>query len=708
MNKTKYLQTDSRWSNLGYPKSPCTIGNSGCGEVSICNAIIEMEQYKKYTPKTIQPYCKQYAASNCDGTYWSGIPKMLKNYGCTEVKEHANMNSLWKELAKGDRVAIYLMGSRPGGSKRVHWTSGGHFVCSVDYRYVNGEHQVYMKDSNSNSSLRNGWIGYSTHLKGDVSAVWSGKLNGAKPSPSPAPAPTPTPSGKLTVDGIGGKETVKAMQKFFKTSQDGVIGGQNKNYEVLYPSLTSVSFGRGGSECIEELQKWLGLSNPDGVIGKKTTKAWKQKLVNLGYLKSSDGKVHSYTFGVGSMKAWQECLNNNGKKKGGTPTPKPTPKPSKTDLKVIDVSEFQSAIDWKKAKADGVKGAIVRCGFRGATTGKLQEDAMFLKHIKGAYKAGIPVGIYMFTEAINEKEGREEAHFAIKMWKKAGVPLSFPIAVDTEPVNVSGERAKNLTKAQRTKAIKGFCEKITERGFKPMIYASTSWLNSKLDMSKLPYDVWCAQYYSKCEYKGKYVIWQYTSEGKVDGIKGVVDLNHCYIEPKEYKYIPPKKEEKTIIDKEMDACKEQAEWMKNYHYEWESNPTIPKSKKKGTCVTYVACVLQRIGVLKSGQCIWHTGKGYGTGKVYGTNDKMTTTYMDNKTFTACKSKLKKGDIVMVDDNKSGKAGNGGHIMIFAGKWSSDGKPYIYDNASAERVKQGKSAIHTYGKSRKILAIVRLK
>ena len=68
-----------------------------------------------------------------------------------------------------------------------------------------------------------------------------------------------------------------------------------------------------------------------------------------------------------------------------------------------------------------------------------------------------------------------------------------------------------------------------KNGYDPMIYASTSWLNNNLDMSKLPYKVWCAQYYSKCEYKGEYVIWQYSSEGRVNGIKGNVDMNHCYI-----------------------------------------------------------------------------------------------------------------------------------------------------------------------------------
>lgn len=541
MNTTKYLQTDSRWSGLGYPKYPCTIGNSGCGEVAVCNAIIEMKQYQNYNPKTIQPYCKQYAAPSCDGTYFSGIPKMMKHYGLTEVKEHATMDSLWKELAKGDRVAIYLVGNRPGGSKRVHWTSSAHFVCSVDYRFRNGEHEVYMKDSNSDSSLRNGWIGYSTHLKGDVSMVWSGKLNGAKPSPTPTP--TPTPSGKLVVDGVGGTATVKRMQEFFKTTQDGVIGGQNRNYAVLYPSLTAVSFGKGGSRCIVELQKWLGLSDPDGVIGKNTTRAWQRKLVALGYFPKNE--AIDGIFGVRSMKAWQECLNNNGKKKGGKPTPTPTPDPKPTpskSTKVIDVSEFQDSINWSKVKADGVDGAIIRCGFRGATTAKLQMDAMFLNHIRGASKAGVKVGIYMFTEAINEKEGREEADYAVKLWQTAGVPIYYPIAVDTEQVNIKGERARNLTKAQRTNAIKGFCQRIKELGYTPMIYASTDWLNKKLDMSKLPYDVWVAQYYKECQYKGKYVMWQYTSDGRVAGVKGNVDLNKCYITPKIVN--PPKDEPK--------------------------------------------------------------------------------------------------------------------------------------------------------------------
>ena len=173
---SNFKQYDTRWAKLGYPKSPYFIKNCGCGEVAIANCITEIEKYAKETPKTIQPYCKQYAAPNGNGTYFSGIPAMMKHYGMTEVKEHQTMDSLWKELAKGGRVAIYLMGNRKGGSKKIHWTSSAHFVCSIGYKLQKGKHYVNVRDSNSALSTRNGGISYEENMRGDVSRVWSGKL----------------------------------------------------------------------------------------------------------------------------------------------------------------------------------------------------------------------------------------------------------------------------------------------------------------------------------------------------------------------------------------------------------------------------------------------------------------------------------------------------------------------------------------------------
>ena len=171
--------------------------------------------------------------------------------------------------------------------------------------------------------------------------------------------------------------------------------------------------------------------------------------------------------------------------------------------------------------------------------------------------------------------------------------------------------------------------------------------------------------------------------------------------------------------KVLEACEVQANWMKNYTYNWSKwKPrTVARSKKYGTCVTYASCVLQRLGYLKSGEYLWHNGKGYGTGKVYiwgkngkrtiTKNDHMTVIYIGNKTFASLRGQLRAGDFVMVDDNRSGQSGSGGHIMIFSGKWSTKGNPMIWDNTSGTRMKNGKKGRHAYGKNRKILAIVRV-
>jgi len=156
----------------------------------------------------------------------------------------------------------------------------------------------------------------------------------------------------------------------------------------------------------------------------------------------------------------------------------------------------------------------------------------------------------------------------------------------------------------------------------------------------------------------------------------------------------------TKADKIMIACKAQANWMKNYRYSWESNPTIAKSKKKGTCVTYVACVLQRLGYLKSGQYIWHDSKG----KVTHANSKMSVMY-PNRKIKSCRSILKAGDVIIA--GKKGDVAAGSHIFIFTGKWS-DGDPIIWDNHSCERVKRGKSGAHTYDGNKQVIAVVRMK
>ena len=278
---------------------------------------------------------------------------------------------------------------------------------------------------------------------------------------NPAVKSTVEKAPKLVVDGVGGACTVRAMQRFFSTIQDGVVSGQKKAWANHYPALKAVEYGKGGSPCIKKLQKWVGTAQ-DGVLGEKTVKAWQKK---LGV--SSDG-----VFGANSMRAWQEYLNT---------------------------------------------------------------------HDKAVYPS------------------------------------------------------------------------------------------------------------------------------------------------------------KTLLDKEMDACKAQAVCMRNSKYKWQKNPTIEKSKKYGTCVTYVACVLQRLGYLNSGRYIWHNSKG----KVVGANDKMQVIYPSNKTLKQMKNDLKAGDIIM-DGNKADLE-SGSHIFIITGEWQGD-KPIIWDNHSAQQKKNA----YAYSRNRSIIAVVRLK
>ena len=114
--------------------------------------------------------------------------------------------------------------------------------------------------------------------------------------------PKVVPVPPLTVDGIGGTCTVRAMQRFFGTTQDGVISGQNKTLNKFYPALKAVEYGKGGSPCIKKLQKWVGVTQ-NGIIGENTVKAWQKK---IGV--DADG-----IFGAEDMKVWQKYLNEHKK-----------------------------------------------------------------------------------------------------------------------------------------------------------------------------------------------------------------------------------------------------------------------------------------------------------------------------------------------------------------------------------------------------------
>ncbi len=191
----------------------------------------------------------------------------------------------------------------------------------------------------------------------------------------------------------------------------------------------------------------------------------------------------------------------------------------------IDISRHNGNIDWNAVKASGVDYVILRCGYRGSATGVLIEDESFKKNIKGATAAGLKVGVYVFSQAVDEVEAVKEASLAVSLVK--GYKLTYPIFIDTES---SGGRADKIDKATRTAVVNAFCQTVASAGYQAGIYASKTWFEDKLNMGAVgSYRIWLAQYAAQPTYKSRYDMWQYSSKGTISGIKGDVDLNWSYM-----------------------------------------------------------------------------------------------------------------------------------------------------------------------------------
>lgn len=193
-------------------------------------------------------------------------------------------------------------------------------------------------------------------------------------------------------------------------------------------------------------------------------------------------------------------------------------------LRGIDVSKYQGNINWSAVKSSGIDFAIIRAGYRGYGTGALVEDSKFKANIQGATAAGIPVGVYFYSQAVTEEEAREEALMVIGLVK--GYKISYPIYFDTEKVAGDTGRADGLSAAQRTACAVAFCETIRAAGYTAGVYSYRDWFYYNLNYANISkYRIWIAQYRSTLDFKYNYQIWQYTSSGSVNGISGRVDMN---------------------------------------------------------------------------------------------------------------------------------------------------------------------------------------
>ncbi len=193
----------------------------------------------------------------------------------------------------------------------------------------------------------------------------------------------------------------------------------------------------------------------------------------------------------------------------------------------IDVSKYQGSIDWNAVKADGIDFAIIRVGYRGyGDAGTLVEDSAFRRNIQGATAAGLRVGVYFFTQAVNEAEAVEEASMVLSLVQGYSLPMGVWFDTENSGDRSGNGRADHLPAAERTACAVAFCETIRNAGYTPGVYGYRDWFYYSLNFANISkYRTWIAQYRNTLDFKFKYDIWQYTSTGSVNGVPTNVDMN---------------------------------------------------------------------------------------------------------------------------------------------------------------------------------------
>ena len=189
----------------------------------------------------------------------------------------------------------------------------------------------------------------------------------------------------------------------------------------------------------------------------------------------------------------------------------------------IDISEWVEDVDFRKLKSSGVSFVILRAGYRGYETGRFVPDTRLSEYLKGAREAGLRVGAYFVSQAVNEEEAVEEAQYVLDMCK--GYTLEMPVYIDLEPVYDTA-RTDGLSAKDYTDIAIAFCKTVEEQGMRGGVYANDQWFHSNLLFDRIKqYDIWIAQYADVLSTDLPVNMWQYSSEGLVDGCDMWVDLN---------------------------------------------------------------------------------------------------------------------------------------------------------------------------------------
>lgn len=190
---------------------------------------------------------------------------------------------------------------------------------------------------------------------------------------------------------------------------------------------------------------------------------------------------------------------------------------------VIDVSRYNGSIDWNSVKASGINYAMIRVGYRGYETANLVLDNRFHENMSQAIAAGVKVGAYIVTQAVNTTEAVEEASFIVSAC--SGYNISLPLAIDVESAGNGSGRGDKISSSQRTAVVNAFAQTVNNCGYSAVVYANKDWMNNRMYAGNISCSVWLAQYRSQCTYTGPFSMWQFTDKARVNGISGYVDMS---------------------------------------------------------------------------------------------------------------------------------------------------------------------------------------
>ena len=187
--------------------------------------------------------------------------------------------------------------------------------------------------------------------------------------------------------------------------------------------------------------------------------------------------------------------------------------------KCIDVSTWQGSIDFNKVKSAGYNYVIIRAGYGKE---KSQKDNMFETNYKKAKSAGLKVGAYWFSYAMSPSTATAEADACLSCIK--GKKFELPVYYDMEY-----QPAMSTSNSNYTKMAVNFCNKLKSNGFKSGVYSSASvydYLLNRKTLKNNGISIWNAEWYIKpsitCD------VWQYSDNGRINGISTNVDLNYIY------------------------------------------------------------------------------------------------------------------------------------------------------------------------------------